>query len=907
MTKIARVLRSRGPVTETEANSIFKLLIPIVENDTSAEAAVDAARDVIGRFGSSEDRHLSQVLDWWFVATTGEPSVNGGAHRLPENMDDFSLRQKMESVIGYDLKVPAAEWLKDSQDLKSLLPNLDEALGLTGPGSTQNQGGHDEWSWKVNNLSPTAERLKKGKPADAVEIDDKEIEKFLREKGLDPGTRRFKKVLKSCQEATDRINRRVRLQKQVEPWKDRPTPTPVSEVPDGFRDAVGPLADSLLRPLLTHNIAPAVDKETIRQLLDGAGKASDRKGRYKLARIVDSWCAETGQAIPSLGTELERHRKITEKIEKLKDEHPTDVDEVRFFILDDDIEQATQALTRLEEKIARTKKRELALSQIEGLKRKLRDSTLSDDEGWKKRIEEIKGHSPESDPDQMIREVSAAHTELSKELDELIHAQQQDLKQLLDPLRTLKAPELSVKDYERKIEELNRRGGRGANDLKEEIEAKRQELREDLKSKASKNLEQLQGILTGERYDFSGEDRGDFANRRAEITVWLGSPDIDEEQIVEANEKSGQLLAEVNERRIHRWLAEEGEHLLVDHLLDHCKGPLDFDEVDIRRLYVSLKTRPFVILAGLTGSGKSSLTRSFARAFGANGSNGRFKRIAVRPDWIDQSEVLGFVNPISENFVPGWLSETIRDCERDANRMHFVLLDEMNLAPVEQYLAEWLSAIEEARSGSDEVRIPLYSSSMSPENRNEWPSSLNFPNNLMIIGTVNVDETTRPLSERVLDRANVLLLSVKVSDAHHHPKGEKTQPWHVELSEWQQVCATEPANDHHEFLIDIADILRQASIGVGLRAHLELERFVANARDVLDEESALDWGIVQRIIPKIRGYKGHLSETLTELLKELKKVGAHQSAAIVGSWLSESRSDDEYLDGTDPRLALYRI
>ena len=131
------------------------------------------------------------------------------------------------------------------------------------------------------------------------------------------------------------------------------------------------------------------------------------------------------------------------------------------------------------------------------------------------------------------------------------------------------------------------------------------------------------------------------------------------------------------------------------------------------------------------------------------------------------------------------------------------------------------------------------------------PHSVKFPENLIIVGTVNVDETTRPLSERVIDRANVLLLSIEVSDRHHKPQRASAHaPWHVGLTEFRKVCTTQPSDEPHEFLVDVADILRQASIGVGLRAHIELERFVANAEGILDPNSALDWGIVQRIIPQ---------------------------------------------------------
>ena len=203
--------------------------------------------------------------------------------------------------------------------------------------------------------------------------------------------------------------------------------------------------------------------------------------------------------------------------------------------------------------------------------------------------------------------------------------------------------------------------------------------------------------------------------------------------------------------------------------------------------------------------------------------------------------------------------------------------------------------------------MPLYSAALTPKNADDWPPSLMFPDNLIIVGTVNVDETTRPLSERVLDRANVLLLNVEVSERHHEPDGQVPPPWHVGVAEWRQACTTEPSDDPHEFLVDIADILRQASIGVGLRAHLELERFVANAEGIIDPVDALDWGIVQRIIPKIRGFKGHLAESLEELLEEFEKVGADQSASIVRRWLDDAVSDDEFLEGTDPRLALARI
>ncbi len=907
--KLTRIIRNTEPVSETDANAVFELLIPIVEVDPSADAAVETAKDVISRCSLDDDRYLSHILDWWYVVTTGRPSANGGAYLLPDLLND-TIKSHMATTIELELDLPAAEWLDKRRQLDSLLSGLDETLRLDHYGAVKLPGEREVWSWLSEQLGITVKCLRANSRAVPAEVDMRRLEQQLRDRGVAVGSRRYKQMLKRCRESIDRVNRIVDLQSEVKPWVRQAAPGLITEVPNEFKHAVGPLAEALLRPILAANAAPAVDRNMIAERIDTAGRGGDRRGRYKLARVIDAWCEQTGRSIASLEEELRRHRGVTDALTELKTKTGVtdeDIDVINLYVLDDDIDGAEKALKHFREQISRRERAELAGRQLDGLRRKLRESSLSEDTAWRDRVAEIEDRFDGADPNELAREIGIAQTELSAQLDELLQEQQEDLVQLLVPLRDLRASDSTLREWERRIDELKRRGGRGANELQQEIEEEQQRLRDECRASAEQNLHGVDKILTDEREDFSDEDIGNFATKHSQIIGWLQGSDPPDALLTEARENANDLWSEVEDRRIHRWKADDGEDELVDHLLNYCKGPLDFDPMDIRRLYVSLKTRPFVILAGLTGSGKSSLTRAFAEAFGARSSNGRFRRIAVRPDWIDQTEVLGFVNPISERFVPGWLAETVRDCEREPDCLHFVLLDEMNLAPVEQYLAEWLSAIEEARSGSADVRIPLYSSTLAPKNADDWPPNLGFPDNLIIVGTVNVDETTRPLSERVLDRANVLLLSVEVSDRHHEPNGQVPAPWHVGIAEWRKVCTTEPSDDHHDFLADVADILRQARIGVGLRAHLELERFVANAEGILDDVSALDWGIVQRIIPKIRGFKGHLAESLKELLEEFDNVGAHQSASIVRRWLDDNVSDDEFLEGTDPRLALARI
>ena len=909
MAKLTKILRSGNPVSETEANTVFDLLIPVIEKETDATDAADAAQDVISRCALSEDRLLAHVLDWWFVATTGRHTANGGTHQLPDSLDE-RVRGPMGAVARLAVSMPAARWLDKRRQLDSRLEGLEETLKLERYGAVKIPGERDAWSWLRDQLAPVASALAADRKAETIEIDWKHFEQVLREAGVEAGSRRYREMIKRCREANKRINEIVQLQHEVEPWIRRQAPELISEVPRRVVDAVGPLANSLLRPILSASVAPDVDTSGVVERLDEAARSSDQRGRYRLARIVDSWCEQTGRSIPALEDELRRHRSLTEAMQQFG-ANPSvsddDVADLKIHILDDDLQAADAALNALREALQRKERARVARAQFEGLRRKLGDSSLSGDVEWRGRVAGIESRLGSDDPHELAREIGAALTELSRDLDGMLEEQQEDLRQIAAALKDLRAADSVVREWERRIAELERRGGRGASEIKQGIEEALRSQRDQCRADVEQRLGQVDRILTDERDDFADEDIGVFANRHSEIESLLEKGAGIDADLIDASESAGKLLSEVEDHRIFQWQAAQGEGDLIDHLLRYCKGALDFHSQDIRRLYVSLKTRPFVILAGLTGSGKSSLTRMYAQALGANSGNGRFRRIAVRPDWIDQTEVLGFVNPISGRFVPGWLAETVRNCERDRDRLHFVLLDEMNLAPVEQYLAEWLSAIEEARSGGEDVWLPLYSAAQAPENADEWPNRLALPDNLIIIGTVNVDETTRPLSERVIDRANVLLLSVEVSDRHHEPNGQQPAPWHVGLSQWLEVCTVDPSDDHHSFLADIAAILRQANIGVGLRAHVELERFVANAEGILDPVVALDWGIVQRIIPKIRGFKGPLTDSLNELLDEFEKVGAEQSASIVRRWLDDRVSDDEFLDGTDPRLALARI
>ena len=118
-----------------------------------------------------------------------------------------------------------------------------------------------------------------------------------------------------------------------------------------------------------------------------------------------------------------------------------------------------------------------------------------------------------------------------------------------------------------------------------------------------------------------------------------------------------------------------------------------YDEKLLKNFYLSLKSKPFVLLAGTSGTGKTRLVRLFAEAIGAYGSE-RYKQVAVKPDWSDSMDLFGHVN-LDNKFVPGAIVEFIKKAADDLNKLPYILcLDEMNLARVEYYFSDFLSIME---------------------------------------------------------------------------------------------------------------------------------------------------------------------------------------------------------------------
>lgn len=167
-----------------------------------------------------------------------------------------------------------------------------------------------------------------------------------------------------------------------------------------------------------------------------------------------------------------------------------------------------------------------------------------------------------------------------------------------------------------------------------------------------------------------------------------------------------------------------------------------FPPLALRSYYVALKTKPFVLLSGVSGAGKTKMAELFAEALTGH-HPGQFRLIPVRPDWADATALFGYQNVLANRYVSTPFLDLARAAALPENRhkAFFVCLDEMNLARVEYYLADYLSALE-----SRAQRVALHA---------DVPDFV-LPPNFFVTGTINRDDTTHAISRKVLDRANTL-------------------------------------------------------------------------------------------------------------------------------------------------------
>ncbi len=265
-------------------------------------------------------------------------------------------------------------------------------------------------------------------------------------------------------------------------------------------------------------------------------------------------------------------------------------------------------------------------------------------------------------------------------------------------------------------------------------------------------------------------------------------------------------------------------------------GGLRLSEQTIRRYHLSIESRGFVILAGLSGSGKTQLAKQYAAAVGAANL-----LVAVAPNWTSNEDLLGYTDPIGGEYVDTEFSRFLSrasaefqaadDEQREALDYHLIL-DEMNLARVEYYFAKFLSAME-LTGGSSLPTIEL------------GGQAVQLTPNLKFIGTVNVDETTHGFADKVYDRAQLIEIPV----------------------DREQIAEHLGSRPYQELLLALYDAL----LGVAPFAYRVLDNidaYVSAASKVgVSWQDATDEQVLQKILPKVKGTDSQIGPALKRIIE----------------------------------------
>ncbi len=320
-----------------------------------------------------------------------------------------------------------------------------------------------------------------------------------------------------------------------------------------------------------------------------------------------------------------------------------------------------------------------------------------------------------------------------------------------------------------------------------------------------------------------------------------------------------------------------------------------FERETLLNYHICLKTRPFVILAGLSGTGKSKLSQLYAEALG---HETRYLRLPVRPNWSDDHYLLGYFNTITNKYMTAPAVEFLLDANADEDNVYLFCLDEMNLAHVEYYFSQFLSAMEEKPgkrwitllSKSEQAQMKEETAPLVQDMLLKKEGRVQIPSNFFVTGTINVDETTQPISDKVMDRANILEFFRVDLDKIPTPSEKSPEPFVLSASTWYSYQATEVDKSFRPQIIAISQILNKADLGLGYRVLHEIELYLANSNGLLEPRVAFDLQVKQRILPRVRG-SVFISEMLDELLKFLVDQKLERSAQRLDEMKSRLNRD----------------
>jgi 5-methylcytosine-specific restriction protein B len=300
-------------------------------------------------------------------------------------------------------------------------------------------------------------------------------------------------------------------------------------------------------------------------------------------------------------------------------------------------------------------------------------------------------------------------------------------------------------------------------------------------------------------------------------------------------------------------------------------GLVYFLDLNIR-FVASLLTKPFLLLSGLSGSGKTKIAQAFAKWICED--QNQYCLVAVGADWTNREPLLGYPNALEPGTYvkpDNGVLDLLMHANAHQNLPHFLILDEMNLSHVERYFADFLSVME-----SNE-ELNLHPEELS---KNGVPGKISLPKNLFIIGTVNIDETTYMFSPKVLDRANTIEFRVTLEDMKDFLSANKPIKLDDLIGEGKDMAedfvalsseerdTMEEENIVHDQLISFFKELRTTGSEFGYRTANEMLTLIYRLWQIdtqLTRDEKIDIAVIQKLLPKLHGSRNKLKKPLEAL------------------------------------------
>ena len=285
---------------------------------------------------------------------------------------------------------------------------------------------------------------------------------------------------------------------------------------------------------------------------------------------------------------------------------------------------------------------------------------------------------------------------------------------------------------------------------------------------------------------------------------------------------------------------------------------------DIYNFYTCICSSQLIILAGMSGTGKTKLPMKFAEYFNMNEENNTLLFVPVSPSFTEPSDILGYLNPNTGLYSSSEtrLIDFLKHAMENESKMHMIVFDEMNLSQIEYWFAPFISILEKDLG---DRQLHLYSKAQRCINDEKYPASITIGSNVIFVGTINLDETTKNISDRLLDRSYIINLKKETFmnyQAQQSDIQENIKKFDGDFknlmpkdSEYKKNYIETFTTKELEFFDKIHDELNKVDSqkGVSFRSVKNISLFINNKPKELSRQQAFDYAFKQTVMKKING------------------------------------------------------